>query len=259
MVHASSRRPRFDVTATGKGMTGRSGTALLAEVADTLGLTAALGGEVNRCRSWWEHAPGKVVRDLVVMLADGGDALRHLATLGGEDQQVLFGPVASPATANRTVIAMADDELVVERSAAARKEARGQAWARGGAPPVVAAAAGGEQPSEPLCLDLDATLITAHSDDKDGAEPTYKRTFGFHPLLAYLDRGDGLGESLGGMLRPGNAGANTAADHIDCFEAALWQLEGLVPEEVGLVVRADTAGCSYAFLDWLAGPGRGGL
>jgi hypothetical protein len=122
---------------------------------------------------------------------------------------------------------------------------------------VVAAAAGGEQPREPLCMDLDATLITAHSDDKDGAEPTYKRTFGFHPLLAYLDRGDGVGESLGRMLRPGNAGANTAADHIDCFEAALWQLEGLVPEGVPLVVRADTAGCSHAFLDWLAQAGVG--
>ena len=234
MVHASSRRPRFDVTATGKGTTGRSGTALLAEVADTLGLTAALYSEVNRCRSWWEHAPGKVVRDLVVMLADGGDALRHLATLGGEDQQVLFGQVASAAT---TV-----------RLAAARRDARRQAWARGGAPPVVAAATAGEQPAEPLCIDLDATLITAHSDDKDGAAPTYKRTFGFHPLLAYLDRGDGLGESLGGMLRPGNAGANTAADHIDCFETALWQLEGLVPDGVDVVVRADTAGCSYCLL-----------
>ncbi|MDQ3973814.1 MAG: transposase, partial [Actinomycetota bacterium] len=230
MVHASSRRPRFEVTATGKGTTGRSGTALLAEVADTLGLTAALREEVDRCRSWSDHAPGKVVRDLVVMRADGGDALRHLATLGGDDQQVLFGQVASAATANRTVVALAGDELVAERLAAARKDARRQAWTRGGAPPVVAAAAAGEQPGEPLCIDIDATLITAHSDDKEGAAPTYKRTFGFHPLLAYLDRGDGLGESLGGTLRPGNAGANTAADHIDCFEAALWQLEGLVPD-----------------------------
>jgi len=87
-VHASRRRPRFQVTADGRGTTGRSGTALLAEVADTIGLTSGLEGTVNGCRSWSDHAPGKVVRDLLVMLADGGDALRHLKVLGGEDQRV---------------------------------------------------------------------------------------------------------------------------------------------------------------------------
>lgn len=257
MVHASSRRPRFEVTATGKGTTGRAGTGLLAEAANTLGLTAALRREVDGCRSWWEHPPGKVVRDVVVMLADGGEALRHLATLGGDDQEVLFERVASAATANRTVVALAEDELVAARLADARKHARRQAWTRGGPPPVVAAAAAGEAACEPLCLDLDATLITAHSDDKDGAAPTYKRGFGFHPLLAYLDRGDGLGESLGGMLRPGNAGANTADDHIDCFEVALDQLDGLIPDDVGLVARADVGGCTYAFLDWVRQAGVG--
>jgi hypothetical protein len=65
-----------------------------------------------------------------------------------------------------------------------------------------------------LTIDLDATLIIAHSDDKDGAGKTYKRTWGHHPLNAYLDRGDGHGESLAGKLRPGNAGANNAKDHI---------------------------------------------
>src|SRR5680860_908163 len=75
-VNASRHRPRFDVTADGRGMTGRSGTALVAEVADTIGLTSNLERVVNGCRSWSDHAPGKVVRDLVVMLADGGDALR---------------------------------------------------------------------------------------------------------------------------------------------------------------------------------------
>jgi hypothetical protein len=107
-----------------------------------------------------------------------------------------------------------------------------------------------------LCIDLDATLITAHSDDKDGAAPTYKRGWGFHPLLGYLDRSDGLGESLGGMLRSGNAGSNTAADHIDCFEACLAALPCL-PAEVELVVRADTAGCTHGFLDYVRQAGVG--
>ena len=67
------------------------------------------------------HEPGKVVGDLVVTLADGGGALRHLAVLGGADQARLFGAVASAATANRTIVALGADELVVERLTAARK------------------------------------------------------------------------------------------------------------------------------------------
>jgi hypothetical protein len=236
-------------------MTGRSGTALLAETADRIGLTPGLSTAVGRCRSWDRHDPGKVVRDLVVLLADGGDALRHLAVLDGQPD--LFGDVASPATANRTIVALGDDELVVERLAVARRAARATAWAAGAAPPVIAAAERGETPVEPLCVDFDATLITAHSDDKDGAAPTYKRGFGFHPLGSWLDRGDGTGEALAAMLRPGNAGSNTADDHIDVFEAALWQLEGLVPDGVRLVARADTAGCTHAFLGYLRQAGVG--
>jgi len=100
----------------------------------------------------------------------------------------LFGPVASAATANRTIVALADDELVVERLAAARKATRAQVWAAGGAPPVLtqawAAAADSalDAPTEPLAIDIDATLVTAHSDDNDGAAATYKRGFGFHPV-----------------------------------------------------------------------------
>ncbi|CAN5778323.1 IS1380-like element ISMsm3 family transposase [soil metagenome] len=239
---------RFDVTADGQGMTGRAGTALLAETADRVGLTAGLSRAVGGCRSWRDHDPGKVVRDLVVMLADGGDALRHMAVLAGQDD--LFGDVASPATVNRTIVALGDDELVVERLDAARRAARQVAW-RTAPPPVVAAAAEGESVDEPLCIDFDATLITAHADDKDGAAPTYKRGFGFHPLGCWLDRGDGTGEALAAMLRPGNAGSNTAEDHIDVFEAAIAQLDGLVVEPVRLVARADCAGSSQAFLAYL--------
>ena len=186
-VKRNRRRHRLAVTTDGRGMTGRAGTALLAEAADTVGLTAGLSAAVGDCRRWEVHEPGKVVRDLVVTLADGGDALRHLAVLGGQDQAPLFGPVASAATANRTVVALADDELVVERLAAARKAARLAVWAAGGAPPVVAQAraaadAAVDAPVEPLCVDLDATLITAHSDDKDGAAVTYKKGWGFHPV-----------------------------------------------------------------------------
>jgi hypothetical protein len=250
-VHDNSRRGKFAVTADGRGMTGRAGTALLAETADTLGLTGALSQLAGGCRSWAVHDPGKVLRDMVVTLADGGDALRHMGVLAG--QPTLFGPVASPATANRTLVALAADETAVGVLDAARKAARQVAWSNGAAPPVVDAALDGERPDEPLCFDLDATLITAHSDDKDGAGKTYKRTWGFHPLGAWLDRGDGLGEALAAKLRPGNAGANTAADHVAVFDAAMRQLD--LPDEVTVLMRADSAGATHIFLDHVRGAG----
>jgi Transposase DDE domain group 1 len=110
-----------------------------------------------------------------------------------------------------------------------------------------------------LYLDVDATLIACQCDDRDGARqaaPTYNKGFGTHPLMVYLDRGDGLGESLAGLLRPGNSGSNTAVDHIDVFEMALGALP-VLPEKVKLVVRADTAGCTYAFLEYLRQAGWG--
>ncbi|HZJ05988.1 MAG TPA: IS1380 family transposase [Nocardioidaceae bacterium] len=253
-MHATSRRGTFAVTADGHGMTGRAGTALLAEAADRLGLTGALSRLAGGCRSWVLHDPGKVLRDLIVTLADGGDALRHTGVLAG--QPVLFGTVASPATTNRTLVAVADDASAVALLDAARKAARGVAWRNGAAPPVIAAALAGTRPDEPLCIDVDATLITAHSDDKDGAGKTYKRTWGFHPLGAWLDRGDGLGEALAATLRPGNAGANTATDHIAVYDAAMDQL-GVLPRAVDVLVRADSAGATHDFVDHLRVTGAG--
>ncbi len=124
---------------------------------------------------------------------------------------------------------------------AARAVARERAWAAGARP-------------DRLILDIDATLVTSHSDKQDAA-PTYRRGFGFHPLLCYLD---GSQEALAGILRPGNAGANTAADHIAVLIDALAQLPGGVGEHPaghGILVRADSAGASHAFLDALADMG----
>ncbi len=93
-------------------------------------------------------------------------------------------------------------------------------------------------------IDLDATLVGSHSD-KEGAAPTYKRGFGFHPLLAYLDA---TGEALAGLLRPGNAGSGTAADHVTVLADALAQLP-VDPERVEVIARADSAGWSHGFVD----------
>ena len=93
-------------------------------------------------------------------------------------------------------------------------------------------------------IDLDATLVSAHSD-KEQAAPTYKRGFGFHPLLAYLDA---TGEALAGMLRPGNAGSGTATDHVTVLSDALAQLP-IDPLEREVIARADSAGWSHGFVD----------
>ncbi|MGH8903816.1 MAG: hypothetical protein ACRDYA_19610 [Egibacteraceae bacterium] len=158
--------PALEVSADGRGMAGRAGLGLLARTANRVGLTKALSEAVGGCRSWRDHDPGKVVRDLALTLADGGDALRHLKVLTGQSE--LFGSVASASTANRTMVALGDDELVVERLADARRQSRERVWAAGGAPPVVAAAQAAQavQADEGdgggrewrLYMDLDATL-----------------------------------------------------------------------------------------------------
>jgi len=228
-------KPPFAVVVADEQLISHAGVGLLAELADRLGLTRALARlAVRHPRSRRRrHQPAKVLRDLIVMLADGGDCLSDLRLLSGGDE--LLGPVASVPTAWRMLEAVAkqgDDGLAALR--AARAHARARAWDAGG------------WPARRPILDLDATLLTCHSDRKQGAAGTYKHTFGFHPLLAYLDRGDGLGEALAGILRPGNATANNATDHLAVLELALAQLPAKARRR--LLVRTDSAGATQAFL-----------
>ena len=230
-VKAISSIERLQVVADAEGLTSRAGTALVAGVADRVGLTAGLSGALEGLRERRSrHDPGRVLRDLALTLADGGDCLADLRAL--RDQETLFGEVASDATAWRTLAVL--DERLLEAIRAARAEARRRVWARAGAP-------------ERVILDLDGTLLTAHSD-KEGAAGTYKGGFGFHPLLCYEATSE---EALAGLLRPGNAGFNTAHDHIELLERSLAQL----PEQTrspGLLVRADRAGATHALLDHVA-------
>jgi hypothetical protein len=170
-----------------------------------------------------------------VTLADGGDCVSDLATLRNEPD--LFGHVASTPTAWRVIDSVHAEGL--RRIAAARAAARAGAWAAGARPAAIT-------------LDFDATLVTAHSEKEDAA-PNYKHGFGFHPLLCYLDE---TGEALAGVLRPGNAGANCAADHVGVLDAALAQLpvRPRTDENPGgaeMLARSDSAGASHAFVDAL--------
>jgi hypothetical protein len=247
-VKPNVSRSRVDVRANAKGCVSLAGAQLLVETARVSGLEAGMSAALAPWRkSRAVHDPGKIVVDLAVALAAGGDCPADVAVLrAGAD---LFGPVASDPTISRLV-----DDLTAE---AAETGAVAALAAIRGAHAMARARVrklhplpGGE-----VVADIDATLVTAHSE-KEGAAPTYKRGFGFHPLMAYLDHGPaGTGEALAGLLRPGNANAGTAADHLTVLDLLTDQL---TEDEVArLVVRTDTAACTHAFLAELTDRGLG--
>ncbi len=211
-------------------MVTHAGAALLAGAADKTGLTGALSRQLRPLRQrGGGHDPGRVLRDLAVTLADGGDCLSDIATLA--DQQALFGPVASRLTVFRVIDMVARDPGGLQRLRAAHAAARARVWQLAGAPTA-------------LTIDLDATLIGAHAE-KEGTAGTYKGGYGFHPMLAYAAQ---TGEAMGGELRPGNAGANTAADQIQVAEHAIAQIPEAHIEGIELLLRVDTAGATHKLL-----------
>jgi hypothetical protein len=203
----------------------------LAQVADKLGLTGALSLRLavlkQRRRG---HDPGRVIRDLAVMLADGGECVSDLGAV--RDQRVLFGAVASDSTAFRVIDRVAAEPELLQALRGAHARARDRFWKLHGAP-------------ESLTIDIDATLICAHSE-KENAAGTYKGGYGFHPLQAYADQ---THEGLAAMLRPGNAGANTAADHKVVLDRALAQIPACRIENLEILVRADSAGATHELAD----------
>ena len=233
-----SDRPRLRVRRDGAGLVGHAGSRLLAELAERSGLDAetskALALLAKRYR---RHDPGRVLVDLAETLADGGECIADLATL--RQQPDLFGEVASTPTAWRVLDSI--EEPMLERLLAARARARARVWAFGMGP-------------NRLTLDFDSTLVEVESENKEQAAPNWKHGFGPHPLLVYLDE---TGEALAGQLRPGNAGANTAQDHVELLDAALAQLPlptRAEDSEQGLevLVRSDSAGASHGFVGAIA-------
>jgi Transposase DDE domain group 1 len=238
-VQRDGRDFTVEVTADGEGLVSHAGSALVAEVADETGLTKALSQHLAPMKERRSgHDPGQVIRDLTVMLADGGECLSDLAGL--RDQLQLFGEVASDSTAYRVIERIAADPALLDGLRAAHAQARARAWELGVRP-------------ERVTIDVDATLITAHSD-KDRAAGNFKGGFGFHPVLAYCDESS---EALAGVLRPGNAGANTAADQIAVGDEALEQIPREHIAELELLVRADSAGATHELVDWCRDAGSG--
>ncbi len=230
------------VEASGTQVVAHAGLHALGRFADRIGL----GSSLSTAIPWaGERAPlhdrGTVLTHAMLMLAAGGEACSDIEFLA--PQQRLFGQVASDSTLYRTMRAITPSVLADLTTQAAIT--RGQVWRR------MAATTG----TAMVVLDIDASLVQVHSENKAGTGPNYKGGFGFHPLLCFADA---TGEALAGMLRPGNAGANTLADHFTVLDAAVAQLpveiaaghhDGDDATEVRRTVqiRTDSAGCSTRF------------
>ena len=227
---------RVRVEAGGESLISSAGGSLLLQTAAVSGLAAGL----SRGLASWRparsvHDPGKTVLDLAVTIALGGDCLADVAVLRAQPE--LFGAVASDPTISRLIEGLGDDSAtVITAIRAARAGARATVWAHHRPIPS----------TDQVVVDLDATLVGSHSE-KEGATANFKRGFGFHPMLAFVDHGaGGTGEPLVGMLRPGRANANDAADQIAVLDAALAQL----PEQTRsrVLVRGDTGSGVQPFL-----------
>jgi hypothetical protein len=240
-VHTTGWLKGLRITADGTGIVSHAGVALIRALADNTGLTAGLSGALASGRLL-VHDRGRVLADLACAIADGAEVISDFRVMG--DQEGLFGRVASVPTAWRTLdeIARGGDRTLGKITAAVNA-ARRRAWAgiaaRHGALPGIRVA--DKTLDGVACIRLDASVVTCHSD-KEGAEPNFKG-FGLHPLLAYCDN---TGEPLAGMLRPGSAGSNTAADHLTVLDAAIAALPPGFRRK--LMVTCDGAGASHALI-----------
>lgn len=240
MVNVSST---VEVAVGGGGgvVAGHGGLHVLGRFADRVGLGECLSAAFVSGRRRRVHDRGKVLVQAMLMLAGGGEACSDIEVLRAEGE--LFGSVPSDSTLYRVLRSV--DEATLERLVGSFAALRERVWSQ------TAGTASGE-----VVIDIDASLHEVHSENKTGTAPHYKGGFGFHPLYAFAD---GTGECLSVLLRPGNAAANSIADHTTVLDAAIAALPAEVAaghrpgDDAALVrrpvrVRTDSAGCT-AFVD----------
>jgi hypothetical protein len=237
----------LSVTGDGAGVVAHAGSVGLRLLADRTGLTEQLSVAMRRGSFTPVHDRGRVLVDVAVMIADGGEAIADIDVL--RHQRQVLGPVASPPTVWRALDEVTPARL--KKIATARARARRHVWG------VLASGAGipaskvaGSDLGSTVVLDVDATIVVAHSE-KEQASATFKKTFGYHPLGVWCDN---TKEFLAGMLRTGKAGSNTAADHIEILAEAIGQVPAGYRKD--LLIRSDGAGGSHKLLDWLHEQGQ---
>ena len=231
------------VTGEGEGLVGHAGAVLLRNLADRAGLTAALGSALARKGKFPLVDRGVALVSMAVAIALGATSMTDITLLAHHGP--VLGPEPSDTTVRRT-LELADPRTL-DKIARVRAAVRAHIWsliaARPAGFPWLAIA--GKVLAGWLVIDLDATLITARSD-KEGAAPTFKMGYGFHPLGAWCAN---TAESLAMLLRPGNAGSNTFADHAAVLTAAMRQIPARMRSK--LLVRVDGAGASHELITHL--------
>jgi hypothetical protein len=240
-VKRTSWSAGLSVTGDGTGVVAHAGSVGLRMLADRTGLTGEVSKALARRSFTPVHDRGRVLVDVAVMLADGGEAIADIDVLRHQNQ--VLGSVASAPTVWRTL-----DELTpaaLRKIGTARARVRRHVWSQlpDGLP--ASKAPGADLGNNVVVLDVDATIVVAHSE-KENASATFKKTFGFHPLGVWCDNTE---EFLAGMLRTGKAGSNTAADHIAVLSDAISQVPA--KHRRHLLIRSDGAGASHQLLDWL--------
>ena len=235
---------RVKVEAGDRQVVAHVGLHALGALADRLGFGERLSGQFvwmgERAPS---HDRGTVLTQAMLMLAGGGESVADIEHLRTQDR--LFGPVPSDTTLRRTILAI--DPTTLEGLASAVAATRALVWARSDATVGTGT----------VVLDIDASLVEIHSENKEGTAPHFNHGFGFHPMLCFADA---TGELLAAMLRPGNAAANNAADHLRVLDQSIAQLPpeiavghrpGDDPDLVArpVMVRTDSAGCTRAFIN----------
>lgn len=258
MLKSTGVFPSLSVATTGQSLISHAGLNVLASFIDAFDVRDLCEDRLGQfVPSGATHRPGTILGSLALMLAAGGEHVSDLDIL--RTNPGVFGKVASNATISRfferTVV---NPDLFAYGWETMSRQLRSRVWAAAGdRNPALRATA-----LEPLILDLDATLVTSHSD-KEQAVGTYKGGYGFAPFVASIDYGTGrgTGEILAVAMRPGNAGANSADDHITIFTAAIAQLpEDFYDQDGALIgekilVRTDSAGASRKFLHYLSALG----
>ena len=245
--------PAVRVDAAGDGVVSQAGGVVLTSMVKGSGIAAGLSEALAPWRKPFAvHNPGKILTDLALSLATGGDSVSDIDRLRNEPE--VYGLVASDPTISRlfTTLSTVKPAKALAAINGARATARAHVWAQAGKDSPLHAVSS----ENPLVIDLDASLLTSHSEKED-ARPTWKKGFGFHPLCSFLDHGIlGTGEPPVTLLRPGNAGSNTVADHIQVVKDSVTQLPKGYRSGRKIMIRTDSAGGTHGFLDWLTAKGR---
>ena len=247
-MNANSTRSVI-VETGGTQVVGHVGLHALGAFADRLGV----GESLSRAVGWAGlgtpvHDRGRVLTQAMLMLAGGGDSCVDIEALAPQGR--LFGEVCSDTTLYRTFTQTLDD-TTVQQARRAMADVRAEVWRR-----TSATDGDGE-----VILDIDASLVEIHSENKEGAAPHFKGGYGFHPVFCFADA---TGDTLAGHLRPGNAAANDALDLLAVVDDGVSHLPADIsaghrpsddPDLVGrgVVVRSDSAGGTKVFTAGLRG------